>query len=405
MATPIPDIPETIGEELQAQLATWPNAAQEPQDIIEQRQTTRQAAYQLMDGINHFVVGLPHIVRRVVMGLFADGQIKPGKTVCGHILLEAVPGTAKTLLSETLAALLQAPFSRIQMDADKRPNDILGYYDTDPTTNTLVFQKGPIFANIVLIDEINRARPEVKGALLQAMAEREVSIDTTTYQLEEPFLVLANQNPIEQEGTYPLIEAELDRFIAKIRIDYIPRQQEVDMLQRVGHYSATSRQSMACLNAAQVVAMRDFIRQHTYIDPAVIGYAVDLVRATRPETPLHAACLADLTVDGRSVVQIGASPRASLFLMNYAKVEAFLGTSPQQAGRAHVMPTDIATVAYDVLNHRLILHEVLVHTLLGKRPIPYLNAALRFAGDRILHHRDELLQQILRRILRGVRLP
>jgi MoxR-like ATPase len=388
-----------------AHIATRHDIQHEPRGLSDQRQRARQAAYQLIDGINHFVVGLPHVVRRVVMGLLSDGQVKPGKAVCGHILLEAVPGTAKTLLSETLAALLQAPFSRIQMDADKRPSDILGYYDTDATTNALVFQKGPIFANIVLIDEINRARPEVKGALLQAMAEREVSIDRTTYQLEEPFLVLANQNPIEQEGTYPLIEAELDRFIAKVRIDYISRQQEIDMLQRVGHYAETSRESLARLNGRQVTLIRRFIRQHTYVDPAVMGYAVDLVRATRPQEPLHAACLADLMVDGRSVVQIGASPRASLFLMNYAKVEAFLGNAPAQPGRTHVMPADVAAVAYDVLNHRLILHDVLLHALLGKQPIPYLDATLCVAGERVLQHRDELLQQILRRILRGVRLP
>jgi MoxR-like ATPase len=310
------------------------------------------------------------------MGLLADGQVKPGKAVCGHILLEAVPGTAKTLLSETLAALLQVPFSRIQMDADKRPSDILGYYDTDPQSNTLVFRKGPIFASIVLIDELNRARPEVKGALL-----------------------------IEQEGTYPLVEAELDRFIAKVRIDYIPRQQEIDMLQRVSHFPALSRATPACLDGAQMVAIRRFIREHTYVDPAVMGYAVDLVRATRPQEPLHAACLADLMADGRSPVHIGASPRASLFLVNFAKVEAFLQSPPEPGGRDYVMPADIAAVAFDVFNHRLLLHDVLVHALLGKRPVPYLNAALRQEGSRLLQHRDELLEQILRRILRGVPRP
>jgi MoxR-like ATPase len=384
---------------------TCQGTAQERWDIVEQRREARQATYQLIDGINHFVVGLPQVVRRVVMGLLADGQVKPGKAVCGHILLEAVPGTAKTLLSETLASLLRVSFARIQMDADKRPSDILGYYDTDLGSNTLVFRQGPIFANIVLIDEINRARPEVKGALLQAMAEREVSVDTTTYQLEEPFLVLANQNPIEQEGTYPLIEAEVDRFIAKLRIDYISRHHEVEMLQRVGRFLELSRDAQTPLDVPQVVGIRRFIRQHTYVDPAVIGYAVDLVRATRPDDPLHTACLDDLMVDGRSVIQIGASPRASLFLLNFAKVEAFLSDPPERHGRGHVMPADIAAVAFDVLNHRLILHDLMVHTLLGKRPVPYLNTALRQEGSRILHHRDELLQQILRRILRGVRLP
>jgi MoxR-like ATPase len=395
----------TFLQEHQEQRGPWQGTESESRDIAEQRQAARQAAHQLMDDINRFVVGLPHVVRRVVMGLLADGQVKPGKAVCGHILLEAVPGTAKTLLSETLARLLQVPFSRIQMDADKRPSDILGYYDTAPNGDTLIFQPGPIFANIVLIDEINRARPEVKGALLQAMAEREVSVDTTTYQLDEPFLVLANQNPIEQEGTYPLIEAELDRFIAKVRIPYISRQHEVDMLQRVGRFPELSYSVVAPLNGPQVVAMRRFIREHTYVDPAVMGYAVDLVRATRPEDPLHASCLADLMVDGRSMVQIGASPRASLFLVNLAKVEAFLGTATAPAGREHVMPSDMAAVAFDVLNHRLILHDLLVHAVLGKRPLPYLNTALRQEGSRVLQHRDDLLQQIVRRILRGVRLP
>lgn len=395
-----------IGIVLQQQPGeTRQGTAPERQQLAEQRQAARQAAYQLMDGVNRFVVGLPHVVRRAVMGLLADGQMKPGKAVCGHILFEAVPGTAKTLLSETLALLLRVSFSRLQMDADKRPSDILGYYDTDPNSNTLAFRQGPIFANIVLIDEINRARPEVKGALLQAMAEREVSVDTMTYQLDEPFLVLANQNPIEQEGTYPLVEAELDRFMAKVRIDYISRQQEVEMLERVSHFPNLSRDAMAHLDGPQVVAIRRFIREHTYVDPAVMGYAVDLVRATRPEEPLHAACLADLLVDGRSVVQVGASPRASLFLINFAKVEAFLSGTLEQEGRDHVIPADVVAVVFDVLNHRLILHDVLVHTLLGRRPIPYLNAALRQEGSRMLQSRDELLQQILRRILRGVRLP
>jgi MoxR-like ATPase len=381
------------------------DTGQELQRLAPARQAARRATYQLMHAINRYVIGLPRVVRRVVMGLLADGQIKPGKAVCGHILLEAVPGTAKTLLSETLALLLQVSYSRVQMDADKRPSDILGYYDINPQSQALTFQPGPIFANIVLIDEINRARPEVKGALLQAMAEQEVSIDTTTYQLKEPFLVLANQNPIEQEGTYPLVEAELDRFIAKIRIDYISRQQEVEMLQRVGQFPTLTRDAVPTLDGPQIIALRRFIREHVYVDPAVMGYAVDLVRATRPEEPLHAECLADLLVDGRSVVQIGASPRASLFLTNFAKVEAFLSGTPEQEGRGHVIPADVAAVMFDVLNHRLILHDVIVHTILGRRPIPYLNAALCQVGERIVRHRDELLQQILRRVLRGVPLP
>ena len=400
-------------------------------DIGEQQQAARHATYQLIDAIGRVVVGLPQVTRRIVMGLLADGQVKPDKSVCGHILIEAVPGTAKTLLSETLASLLHLSFSRIQMDVDKRPGDILGYYDLQPEQQTLAFRPGPIFANIVLIDELNRARPEVKGALLQAMAEREVSIDTTTYALDEPFFIMANQNPIEQEGTYPLIEAELDRFAAKLRIDYLSPQQETDMLQRVGidHFKCLDNMSDSVfpeerdelnvgrdlheastpspmpLDAPQLIELRQTIREHTYVDPSVLQYAVDLVRATRPEDPLHAACLADLMLDGRSLIQLGASPRASLFLLNFAKVEAFLGRNRDQPPRRHVIPADIAAVAIDVLNHRLILDEWLVHRLLGTQPIPYLNAALRQDGSRIMQHRDDLVRQVLRRILRGVRLP
>ena len=159
------------------------------------------------------------------------------------------------------------------------------------------------------------------------------------------------------------------------------------------------------LDAPQLIELRQLIREQMYVDPSVLQYAVDLVRATRPNDPLHAACLADLMIDDRSLIQLGASPRASLFLLNFAKVEAFLGRHRDQPPRDHVIPADIAAVAIDVLNHRLILDEWLVHRLLGKQPIPYLHAALRQDGSRIMQHRDDLVRQVLRRILRGVRLP
>ena len=379
--------------------------AHEQRQIDEQRRTARESAFALIDGIGSVVIGLPHVIRRVVMGLLADGQVKPGKAVCGHILLEAVPGTAKTLLSETLALSLRLSFSRIQMDVDKRPADILGYYDTDVEQQALTFRPGPIFANIVLIDEFNRARPEVKGALLQAMAEREVSIDTQTYALDAPFFIIANQNPSDQEGTYPLIEAELDRFIAKLHLGYLSRQDEIAMLRRVANFARSRREPPTCLEGIQIENLRQFIREHTYIEDRVIQYAVDLVRATRPEDPLHAACLQDFMIDGRSIVQLGASPRATLFLLNFARVEAFLSGPPDRSGRSYVMPADIAAVAYDVLNHRLILHDLLVHTILNHHPLPYLDPALRAAGQRVLSHRDDLVEQILRRLLRYIPLP
>ena len=177
------------------------------------------------------------------------------------------------------------------------------------------------------------------------------------------------------------------------------------MLQRVAQFPHLHRRPLPGLDGAKVVALRQFIREHTYVDPAVMGYAVDLVRATRPEDPLHAHCLGDLFLDGQSPVQVGASPRASLALVSFAKVEAFLHGPLEQPGRSYVTPADVAAVAFDVLNHRLILHTLSVHALLGKRPVPYLNAALRQEGMRLLHHRDELLLQIIRRILRGVPLP
>lgn len=379
-----------------------------PLDIAldDQRLSARQAVEALIDGIGQVVVGLPQVIRRVVMGLLADGQTQPGKAVCGHMLLEAVPGTAKTLLCETLAACLQASFSRIQMDVDKRPGDIVGYDDIDPDSNRLTFRPGPIFANIVLIDELNRARPEVKSALLQAMAEREVSIDTSTYELTEPFFVMANQNPIEQEGAYPLIEAELDRFIAKIRLPYLAREDEREMVQRATRFATEEgKRPQPLLDGPQLIELRRFIREHIYTDAAVVQYAVDLTRATRPGDPLHASCLEDLMVDGRSLVQLGVSPRASLLLVNFAKVEAFLSTTPTLTGRAHVMPADVIAVAFDVLNHRLILDDMLVHSLLGQHPIPYLDDALREQGCQVVRSRDELLEQLVRRLLRGVPLP
>jgi MoxR-like ATPase len=374
-------------------------------DLDQRRAEHRAHAYALIKGIDQFVVGLTPTVTRVVMGLLSDGQVKPGKAVSGHILLEAVPGTAKTLISETLARLVDLKFSRIQMDADKRPSDIIGFYEQQDGTGKLQFTMGPIFANIVLIDEVNRARPEVKGALLQAMAEREVTVDNVTHQLEEPFFVLANQNPIEQEGTFPLVEAELDRLIARIRVDYISRDDEIDMVRRVGTFARRGVARVPGLDRAQLVAIRTFIREWTYVDPRIMAYAVDLVRATRPDEPRHRACLADLMIDGRSVIRVGAGPRASVFLVNFAKTAAFLGGGEKGAGRDHVRPADVRAVAFDVLNHRLVVDDIVESMIVGKRPVRYLDDRLLADGERVLRSRHELLEQAIRRILRGVPVP
>jgi MoxR-like ATPase len=373
---------------------------------LEQRRAEQRAkAYALINGVDQFVVGLTPVVTRVVMGLLSDGQVKPGKAVSGHILLEAVPGTAKTLISETLARLVDLKFSRIQMDADKRPSDIIGFYEQQDGTGKLEFTMGPIFANVVLIDEVNRARPEVKGALLQAMAEREVTVDNVTHQLEEPFFVLANQNPIEQEGTFPLVEAELDRLIAKIRLDYISRDEEIDMVRRVGDFTHRSVTRVPGLDRERLVAMRTFIREWTYVDSRIMAYAVDLVRATRPDEPRHRACLHDLIVDGRSVIRVGAGPRASVFLVNFAKTAAFLSGGEKGGGRDHVRPADVRGVAFDVLNHRLIVDDIVESMIVGKRPVPFLDERLLADGERVPRNRHELLVQAIRRILRGVPVP
>ncbi len=275
------------------------------------------------------------------------------------------------------------------MDADKRPSDIIGFYEQADGGGHLEFTKGPIFANIVLIDEASRARPEVKGALLQAMAEREVTVDNVTHHLDEPFFVLANQNPIEQEGTFPLVEAELDRLIAKIRIEYISRAEEIEMVRRVSHFAEEQVTAIPGLDRARVVAIRKFIRESMYVDPRIMAYAVDLVRATRPGEARHAACLQDLVLDGRSVIRVGAAPRASVFLVNFSKTEAFLSGGADDPGRDHVRPVDVKEVAFDVLNHRLVLDEIIESMLLGKRPVRHLNASLQPEGERVLRSRDE----------------
>ncbi len=388
--------------ELSLRLAT-DRAARSSTDA--RRAEERAKAFQLIHGVDAYVVGLTYAIRRVVMGLLSDGQVKPGKAVSGHILLEAVPGTAKTLISETLARLVDLRFSRIQMDADKRPTDIIGFYEQKDGSGHLEFIKGPIFANIVLIDEVNRARPEVKGALLQAMAEREVTVDNVTHHLDEPFFVLANQNPIEQEGTFPLVEAELDRLIAKIRVEYISRAEEIEMVRRVSHFAEQRVARIPGLDQERVVAIRKFIRESTYVDPRIMAYAVDLVRATRPGEGRHAACLGDLIIDGRSVIRVGGAPRASVFLVNFAKTEAFLSGREDEPGRDHVRPVDVKEVFFDVLNHRLVLDEIVESMLLGKRPVRHLNATLQPEGDRVLRSRHELLTQVIRRILLGVPIP
>ncbi len=275
------------------------------------------------------VVGQELMVERLVIGLLTGG----------HILLEGVPGLAKTLAVRTLAEIIHASFSRIQFTPDLLPADVIGTMVFDMKTQEFGVKKGPIFANIVLADEINRAPAKVQSALLEAMQERQVSISGTSYPLPSPFLVLATQNPIESEGTYPLPEAQLDRFLLKVRVDYPSRQEEKDILVRMS--GGEPIPVVARLTPAAILHARQEARG-VHLDPRLVDYIVDLVRGTRTPAAVGLADLAPL-------VAYGASPRASIALAQASRALAFL------RGRAFVIPEDIQAIAPDVMRHRIVL--------------------------------------------------
>jgi MoxR-like ATPase len=275
------------------------------------------------------IVGQEQMVERLLVGLLTGG----------HVLLEGVPGLAKTLAVRTLAETISASFSRIQFTPDLLPADVIGTLVFDQKTQEFKVRKGPVFAHIVLADEINRAPAKVQSALLEAMQERQVTIGGTTFKLPEPFLVLATQNPIESEGTYQLPEAQLDRFLLKVRVQYPSREEEREVLLRMGGGQPIPVD--AVLDPAGLLAARQAVGQ-VYVDQKLIDYMVDLVRATRE--PALAGC-ADL----RPLVAFGASPRASLALAQTARAHAFL------RGRGYVIPDDVKAMASDVLRHRVIL--------------------------------------------------
>ena len=279
--------------------------------------------------VGKVIVGQDEMVERLLIGLLTGG----------HILLEGVPGLAKTLAVRTLAQVVHASFSRIQFTPDLLPADVIGTMVFDQKSQDFHVKKGPLFANIILADEINRAPAKVQAALLEAMQEKQVTIGGNTFTLDEPFLVLATQNPIENEGTYPLPEAQLDRFMLKVRVSYPTRDEEREVLQRMGGASATKVEAL--LQPKQILAARDTIAG-LYIDPKVADYIVDLVRATRDPA---AVGLADL----KPLVAFGASPRASLALAAAARAHAFL------RGREYVVPEDIRALAPDVMRHRVVL--------------------------------------------------
>jgi MoxR-like ATPase len=281
------------------------------------------------DEVGRRLVGQTAMVERLLIGLLTGG----------HILLEGVPGLAKTLAVRTLAEILHATFSRIQFTPDLLPADVVGTMIFDQKTQEFHPKKGPLFAHIVLADEINRAPAKVQSALLEAMQEHQVTIGGTTYPLPEPFLVLATQNPIEQEGTYPLPEAQLDRFLFKVKVDYPSRLEEREVLLRMSSGEPIPVERV--LHPSAILAARKVIAA-IHLDQRLVDYIVDLIRATRDPGSVGLPALAPL-------VAFGASPRASIALAQAARAYAFL------QGRAFVTPEDIAALAPDVIRHRMVL--------------------------------------------------
>lgn len=277
--------------------------------------------------VGQIIVGQDALVLRLLVGLLADG----------HLLLEGVPGLAKTLAVRTLASTLDARFARIQFTPDLLPADLVGTLVYNPKTSEFTTRKGPIFAHIILADEINRAPAKVQSALLEAMQERQVTIGETSHRLPEPFIVLATQNPIEQEGTYPLPEAQLDRFLLKVKVDYPTRDEERQILERMTGPPLPQVRPVA--TPEEIFRARGAVRM-VYVDEKIREYILDLVAATRRP--------ADYRLDIGPWIAYGASPRATLYLTTAAKAHAFIN------GRGYVTPDDIKALALDVLRHRIL---------------------------------------------------
>jgi len=292
----------------------------------------------LVAEIHKRVIGQGILLERLLIGLLTGG----------HILLEGVPGLAKTLTIKTLSECLDLEFHRIQFTPDLLPADLIGTLIYNQKSGEFVARRGPVFANMILADEINRAPAKVQSALLEAMQERRVTIGDTTYSLPEPFLVLATQNPVEQEGTYPLPEAQVDRFMLKVVVDYPSRKEEREMLDRLisntfqgDGADAGAIRVEKVLSKSDLVALRSTVNK-LYVDERVKDYCLDIVQATRNPDLIK---LEEL----KSLIRYGASPRATIYLTLAAKAYAYL------KGRAYVIPDDVKMTCYDVLRHRLLL--------------------------------------------------
>ena len=295
-------------------------------DLVQQKSQFVRTLFAELDKV---IVGQRYMLERMLIGLLADG----------HILLEGVPGLAKTMSVTILAKAISANFKRIQFTPDLLPADLIGTQIYRQSDGQFYTRKGPLFANIILADEINRAPAKVQSALLEAMQERQVTIGEETFALPKPFLVLATQNPIEQEGTYPLPEAQLDRFMLKLKIDYPTKQQEREILDRMAGINQNF-DIKAVISPADIEDVRNVVDQ-IYIDDKIKDYIVNLVYATRDPKQFG--------IDLGNMINFGASPRATIFLAKAAKAHAFM----QQRG--YVTPQDVKSIGMDVLRHRVIV--------------------------------------------------
>ncbi len=281
--------------------------------------------------VNKVVVGQDYMIKRLLMGLFTQG----------HILLEGVPGLAKTLTVNTLSSVLKLNFKRIQFTPDLLPSDVIGTMIYNQKKSSFEVKKGPVFSNIILADEINRSPAKVQSALLESMQEKQVTIGDDSYKLDLPFLVLATQNPIDQEGTYPLPEAQRDRFMMKLNVDYPSKEEELKIMQRMSDLNF-KKSTKTILNKKDITAIQNEINKVS-ISESIEKYIIEIVNATRKPSSVTLNEFEDY-------ISFGASPRASINLSLASKANAFL------SNRDYVMPDDVKEIAHDVLNHRIILN-------------------------------------------------
>lgn len=318
-------------------------------------QKESQFVTKMMNEVQKVVVGQNQMVEGIIMGLLTGG----------HILLEGVPGLAKTLTIATVSKTISLDFQRIQFTPDLLPTDLIGTMIFNPKSGDFAPKKGPVFTNIVLADEINRAPAKVQSALLEAMAEKQVTIGDTSYKLDMPFLVLATQNPLEQEGTYPLPEAQMDRFMFKINVEYPKKSEELEILSRMGVNSKPEIQSV--ITKEDLVRAADAVDK-VYVDQKIKNYIVEIVMATRAPKEYGLTRLSPL-------INVGGSPRATISLFRASKAHAFI------RGRGYVTAEDVKAIAFMVLRHRLILsYEAEAENMKGDDIIKEILAAVEVAS-------------------------